>query len=252
MYFELTPILDKMETLYQLPRTKQRFEAYLLLLQGEKKQDMILPIAGYNPMGKEIVLEKIKMLRQLQAEALIPSALEQINRTLPAGNREKMEVVINVADDVGGSWSSRYTTDYINRFDVGPLVKRNFCTPYFWTSETYSTALILQRAKAAVYRTLYWKKKGKPMTLAACVAQEVYVQQQLDSSIPTVQEYDFDAIGTFFKQYAESEDYSLLFNFFYGDEASEQLAYPVYGIHKMGGLAYVQYLAESSSIQHPI
>ena len=53
MKFELIPILSKIEALYQMPPTRDRFDAYLLMLQGSDKEDMILPIASYNPMAKK-------------------------------------------------------------------------------------------------------------------------------------------------------------------------------------------------------
>ena len=47
--------IDQMKSLYLIPRGKKRFEKYLMMLQGEKKEEMILPISGFNPMRNELV-----------------------------------------------------------------------------------------------------------------------------------------------------------------------------------------------------
>jgi len=62
MIFEALKVLHKIKQLYELPRTKKRFDKYLLLLQGPEKKEMILPIASFNPMGKELAMEKLNRL----------------------------------------------------------------------------------------------------------------------------------------------------------------------------------------------
>ena len=84
MIFKLRPILDEMEKIYLMPRNRKRFEAYLLLLQGESKDDMLLPIAGYNPMGKELALNKLRALKALKAEGIIAEKLQAINKLTKA------------------------------------------------------------------------------------------------------------------------------------------------------------------------
>ena len=87
MQFTLLPILSKMKTLYQLPRTRERFEAYLFMLQGTQKTDMILPIGGYNPMGGEYILSKLNKLQNLDAEQIIQAELEKINTKINTKNK---------------------------------------------------------------------------------------------------------------------------------------------------------------------
>ena len=117
MNFRLVPILDQMEDLYRLPRTGQRFSAYLSMLQGETKDDMIMPIAGYNPMGKDHVLEQLLALKNLGAEKIAATQLDDINAKIRHSGRHEISVVLNLADDIGGAWTDPYATDYSSKFE---------------------------------------------------------------------------------------------------------------------------------------
>ncbi len=244
MPFHLTPVLAKMERLYQLPRNRKRFETYLEMLQGKEKQDMILPIAGYNPMGKEFVLEQLRTLISLGAEEIAQEELDRINQEVELAKKQDFQVVINLSDDIGGSWSSRHTTDYSSKFDLSALTKRHFCTPYFWTSEEYTLEMIAERIRAYVLRTGYVSDKGSPKTLKEHLDQEVFVQShRLAKEAPSAKK-DFESIDAFFQKHQASEDYSLIFNFFYGDKASEGMAYASYGRLEWEGFEYATHLAQ--------
>ena len=242
MRFKLLPILDIMEELYRMPRNPERFTTYLTLLQGTDGTDMVLPIAGYNPMGSEKVLVKLRALKNLGAEDIVQKELDHINDKLPKTVNEEISVVLNLADDQGGSWSHFATTDHTNKFAFGPLLKRKFCTPYFWTSESYSKNLIASRLKSTVLRTIYWNIHAEPISLQDCFEQEVYVQFHLKEEW-NYEPKQFEAIEQFYLEHAASEEYSLLFNFFYGDEASQQLGYTTYGRKSLEGFHYAKYIA---------
>ncbi len=246
MTFTLHPILQKMQTLYQLPRTRERFEAYLLMLQGKQKTDMILPIAGYNPMGADHILSKINELQDFDAEQIIQEELENINTNINSKKDQSIQVVLNLADDIGGAWTDRYTTDFSSKFEIQAFVKRNFCAPYFWTSETYTKQLIIQRTREYAYRTLHVIEKGKPTTLKDHIQQEIYVQIHSNNTFQ-ISEDNFSEIKKYYIQNADSDEYNLIFNFFYGDEASESLAYKIYGTEKDAGWNYVRFIAQDSA-----
>ena len=79
MTFHLRPILSDIKELYSKPRAPQRFKEYLAMLQGDTKDDMSLPIVGFNPMAKDHILDKIAELEALQAEELITEVLREIS-----------------------------------------------------------------------------------------------------------------------------------------------------------------------------
>ncbi len=244
MKFVLRPILDKMEEIYQQPRTVERFQHYLSMLQGKSKKDMLVPIAGYNPMGSDQVLMKLRELKNINAEDIAQVELESINAQLDSKSNDEVEVVLNLADDLGGAWSNFYATDFASKFSLNALVERNFCAPYFWTGEDYTEALIQARVRDYVFRTLYWKKNGKLKSLKDHFEQEQFVQQNakaIDTS--NFDQLKFGKIKAFYQENQESDSYNLIFNFFYGDEACESLAYPTFGMSKNAGFEYAKYCA---------
>jgi len=250
MKFKLIKVLPKIRDLYKLPRTKKRFDTYLQLLQGESKSDMILPIAGYNPMGKELATEKIEQLIHLKAEALVEKELQTINKIIPTKDKRIIQVAINLIDDVEGAWSNQYATDYKSKFELATLVKRNFCTPCFWTSETLTESIISKRVREYLYRTLFCIEKGPPKTLAACLEQEIYVQTNSNEDGVSMGENDFSEIEKLYELFSESTDYAIKFNFFYGDKVSKQLAYPLYGVKEMEGFKYAKFRSKKPICQH--
>ena len=70
MEFTVFPLVGTMIDLYEKPRTVERFQEYIKMLQGETKGDLAFPISGFNPMAKEHVLDQLKELKKIGAEHL--------------------------------------------------------------------------------------------------------------------------------------------------------------------------------------
>jgi len=243
MPFLLRPILAEMKAFYQQPISAKRFQLYLHKLQGDTKGDMILPVAGYNPMGKAVVLAKLEELEALGAEGLMAEVIVEINKDLTQ-QQQQIEVVLNLADDLGGAWTNRDTTDYDSKFNITALVKRHFCAPYFWTSESYNAELIRTRTKAYLLRYLYCEINAKPVTLEAHLLQEIYVAQNIYDFPKDTESTDFIELEKFYQKNKESQAYDIIFNFFYGDKASRSLGYKAYGNKGMGGFELARYKAK--------
>lgn len=253
MSFEIVSILPKISQLYKLPNTKERFDKYLYMLQGGKKQDLVLPIAGFNPMGNKLVVDKLEQLVNLNAEDIAQHELFKINKTFTIKDDQTIQVGINLVDDIGGAWSNYYTTDYTSKFEINSLLKRNFCAPYFWTSETISEAIIQRRIHEYVYRTLFWILNGKPETVKELMEQEVFVSTHANLQLNDFQndiKYDdatYEGFEIFYKIHKDSTEYSLKFNLFYGDKASEELNYTCYGVNEINGFDYARFLSLKSN-----
>jgi hypothetical protein len=169
-----------------------------------------------------------------------------MNATLPAEKTErKISVVLNLADDLKGGWTNRYITDFDSKFKINALVNRNFCAPYFWSGEPYDAELIRERTLAYAYRTLYWLNNTKLQTLEDHLSQEIFVAQRLVKNRRSPSPDQLQKIGQFYTSHQKEDDYSILFNFFYGDEASLSLGYPVHGIGTFNGYDYAEYLAQN-------
>lgn len=242
MQFQLFPILETIEELYSQPISKARFEKYLRKLQGSTKGDMEVPIMSFNPMAKSHIHQKIAALKALDAEVVMKDTIQKINTSF-SNDERIIQVTLALADDLGGAWTNRYTTDFSSKFQTRALVKRNFCTPHFWTSENYTEELIIQRTRAYIYRTAYVIQNLPPVTLEAHLAQEIFVQKNSSASLSTVTAKDFENIVEIYEGFQEETDYNLIFNFFYGDAACESLAFPSYGIGDLTGFDYAKFLA---------
>ncbi len=223
MQFRLIPIIDKMVEFYSVPPSIERFNKYLSILEGQTKGNLEIPIGSYNPMAKEHVRERLLELKQLNTEEVVEETLSLLNRQ---NNYPELTfgVCLNLADDLHGGWTNRITTNYQSKFQIHPLVKRHFCTPHFWTSETFSTDLIVSRTKEYVFHTLYFLDHGKPVTLNDHVEQLNFVQHNLSGNFTSI------SAKKSFEQYKSSEDYSVIINFLYGDNASELLGFRSLGI----------------------
>jgi hypothetical protein len=226
MNFELVPILDLMLDFYEKPRDFDRFQAYLSLLQGETKGDLARPIGGFNPMAKAHVLQKLNELKSLDAEKIMAETLASLRSNQK--NAPIFKVSLTLADDAQGGWTNRFTTDFDSKFKLNALVKRQFCTPVFWTSDNYSTNIIQEITMEYAFRTVYWHdKKTKPQTLKDHVEQEQFVAKKTTYKLPKP-ECDVPSLRQFYKTHADSDDYALIFNFFYGDAASESLGFKTF------------------------
>ncbi len=243
--FEIRPVLDTIAELYSKPITPERFKTYIKKLQGNTKGDLDLPISGFNPMAKPHVLEKIQELQQLNAETFLGTLVNSLQASSTSLDAEPIKVVITVADDLKGGWTNHYTTDFDSKFKINALVERNFCTPYFWTSEAYTKELIRNRTLEYMHRTCFWKANKRLRTLEEHLMQEVYVQQHMTQNTTPEKNTDIESIEAFYETHKHDDDYSVIFNFFYGDTASASLNYPQYGITKLNGFAYAKFLARS-------
>lgn len=239
MKFQVKPVLQQMADLYEISRGPKRFDRYLSMLQGKTKGDMVMPIAGYNPMGNAHVQQRIQELISLEAETLIADNLSLINSKYSQVLKGQVfDLVVNLSDDLGGAWTNRFTSHYTNTFNFGPIAKRNFCIPYFWTSDqAFSESMIIIRMQKAIFRTIYFLKNGKPTTLEDHVLQEAFVNRELKIN----SNYEDESLTenlNFYKVNKDSKDYNLIFNFFYGDEAAAKLNYRTYGFAELNGFQF--------------
>lgn len=241
MKFKLQPILSEIKQLYSKPPSTDRFKEYLSKLQGDTKGDLSLPISGFNPMAKDHILEKIDELEQLNAETIMEATIEQFNASLDQSDDEYL-VVLNLADDLKGGWTNHYSTDFDSKFKLNAFVNRKFCVPYFWTSESYTKEIIRLRTLEYLKRTVFRVNNPRPKTLKEHFQQEVYSLSVVDSSHFQFEKNDFEKIEQFYLENQNSEAYDKIFNFFYGDAASESLGYKKYGILKPLGNDYARFI----------
>jgi len=246
MQFECVPVLDKMIKLYQIQDQQERFKKYLAMLQDQSTSELILPIDVYNPMAKEQLLNVLHKLKELDAEHLVKEVLVSI---VNANEKPELnfEVVLNVADTKGGAWTNRFTTEHNIKFKDQAKRKRGFITPVIWVDEVISEQLIIERTKASVYRTIHQVKHSDPVTLEEHVAQETFVYTSGKVSIKNLVPKSFKLLDEFYRKHRSTDNYNIIFNFFFGDEASELMGFKKYGIVGANGFDYCQYLSTESA-----
>lgn len=212
MPFTVIPTLERMLGIYALPPA-QRFGPYLQLLQGANKADLLFPVAAYNPMAKAHVVAQMETLMAMGAEAIMTEALAAFNQE----HRTKdFGVYLNLADDLLGGWTNRYTTDYDSRFKLNALVSRSFCTPILWSSERFTPELISSRTLAAARRTVYWLQHPQPRSLAEHLEQEIFATEQPFMPLNKAHQ-------AWLEEQAGTDNYAVIFNFLYGNQASVSL-----------------------------
>ncbi|HEX8327410.1 MAG TPA: hypothetical protein VF629_07705 [Hymenobacter sp.] len=234
MPFEVLPVLEAMSALYEKPRDRARFDAYLALLNGNTQADLAVPVMHYNPMAKQPLVAKLHELMSLGAEAIAAETLQKLNAAGAAADEPIFQVALNLADDLQGGWTNRYTTDYANKFQLRPLLQRRFCTPVFWASEAYTADLVRRRTLAQAWRTRYQARHPRLKTVAEHLAQEQFVTEQLGLAEP-MPASDMRNMLARYDLVRDATDSATLLTFLYGDEAAAQLGHPAWGAWPRGG-----------------
>jgi len=189
---------------------------------------------------------KIEELEDLEAELIMEKVIEEFNENLVELSTPKIEVVLNLADDLKGGWTNHETTDFDSKFKINAIVTRNYCVPYFWTSEIYTEELIRLRTKEYLNRTIYWLNYPKPKTLKEHLEQEIFVLKNTLADNYSDDKSQFEFIEGHYIEHKESEEYDLIFNFLYCDVASENLGYKKYGIKDITGFDFAKFMAIKS------
>lgn len=232
MPFHPLSTLPEMQSIYRLPRSPERFARYLALLQGGSGGDLLLPISGFNPMANDFAAGQLDALIALNAAGILTYELARLNALPAARDLPAIGVGLNLADDVGGAWTNRATTDYSSKFSLNGLVSRNFCAPYLWTSETVTPVLLATRIREYAFRTIHWYQHGQPLTLADHVKQEAYVRHHAAPAPPAGRPEVPDYLAAFYAEHQHTDNHHLIFAFFYGDAAAEPLGFRAYGVRQ--------------------
>lgn len=229
-----TPLLQIQRDLYNLPCGWIRFERYLERMI-DSTQEMVLPLAILNPMGKAHVAQSLDRLLELNAESIAAEAVEEaVERLKPISEAFRHTLV--VADDAQGGWTDRYLTDMSHRFDSRTNAERSWIVTLIWTSEEVTHECLSQAVLAQVYRTLYQQRFGLPKTLKEHMRQEglalafAQAEQWLDDDDL---EYSLSVIAP----YIRTTELPVIFGCLYGDEAAAQAGYPALGLSKWAGFA---------------
>jgi hypothetical protein len=230
------PVLPILRDLYLQPRDMQRFRTYVATLTAGT-DDVVVPIGVANPMAKEHAVARIDELLALGADELAAaataSAQDRLGR-VPLNVEIKATLVL--ADDVGGGWTNRYTTEASVRFPSRGALKRPFATALAWTSALPTPAQIREEVLAAIYRVAYQQCFGLPTTLGAMLDQEGCAGV-FAGTRPGLAGADLEAARLIIAGCGKSPPYGEIFACLYGDAAAAELGYQPLGLPARAGFA---------------
>jgi hypothetical protein len=228
------PVLGTLRELYTQPRDMRRFHEYIGKLTGGPG-DVVLPIGVANPMAKEHAVARIDELLALDAEAIgAAAATAAAQRLARVPSDVEIKAAVVLADDIGGGWTNRFTTEASVRFPSRGALKRPFATALVWTSEPSTVESIRREVLSAIYRVAHQQRHGLPATLAAMLTQEglagVFARAQ-----PNLAGAELAAARRIIAQVGPSPTYPTAFACLYGDAAAAQLGYQPLGLPARAG-----------------
>jgi hypothetical protein len=229
------PVLHTLRELYLQPREMNRFKAYLGALTGGG-EDVVLPIGVANPMAKEHALACIEELLALDADQIGRQAAGLADARLArVTNPVEIKAAVVLADDVGGGWTNRYTTEASVRFPGRGALKRPFATALVWTSEAPSAEQVHVEVLAAIYRVAYQQQHGLPTSLESMLDQEGLAGIFAEARIGLPADVLDRAAAIIHSLESTNAPYPRTFACMYGDEAAQQLGYEPLGLPARSG-----------------
>lgn len=238
---ELVPLLRQERELYDVPRGRERFQAYLKAMTlgtGEAA----LPLAVLNPMGREHVGEYLDRMIAMGVEDAAAQAVADACDRLD-GVEDEIRLAIVVADDLKGGWTNRTFTEMANRFERAYEVARGWATALFWTSEEPTLERARSESLGAIYRTLYERRFGAARTLGAMMRQEGRAARFAGEHV-ALDDAALAAARRVIEPNRDSTAYPVIVAALYGDEAATSLGYPPLGLPARAGYAVA--LAEAA------
>jgi hypothetical protein len=210
-----------------------RFRQYIATLTGGG-DDVVLPIGVANPMAKEHALARIDELLRLGAEEVGAEAAQEAERRLAHIATVDIKASIVLADDVGGGWTNRYTTEAMVRFPSRGALKRPFATALVWTSELPSTEELRQEVLAAIYRVTYQQRLGLPKALRDRLRQEG-LAGAFAGMRPGLSDAELERVRGIVAGLGDDPPYPATFAALYGDAAATELGYNTLGLPPRAG-----------------
>jgi hypothetical protein len=232
MKLELIPLLAIQRELHAIPRGFERFKAYIQTITGGT-DDIVVPLVGMNPMGKEHVAALIETLLSWDAEGFAKKVLADLEKRLQRLKAE-LKVGLVLTDDLKGGWTNSYLTDATARFKAAYDFKHHWALVPIWTAQAWDAEKLGIAIAEEVYRTLYKKRHGLPGRLREMMQQEGLARLfagNWESLEPEELEYSRELLET----QLDSSHYPTCFACLYGDTAAAAVGYPSLGLPDRAG-----------------
>ena len=228
MPLSYVPLLRVQRDLYRLPRSRERFDAYLATMIDSKSGDVRLPLTSMNPMAKDHVPALLDQLLALGADAIGDAVTDDIGEI---GADYRVTTVL--CDDLLGGWTNRFATEFSSRFETKAMMKRGWIVALLWTSEPAEEGRVRRNVAAAIRRAEFVARHGEPKTLAERMQQEGYALSRAGVDLPPAD----DRARSVIEPLLETTDMRTSIECLFGDAASRSLGFTERGLPENAGLA---------------
>ncbi|CAN5744657.1 hypothetical protein BH24DEI2_BH24DEI2_22540 [soil metagenome] len=239
MKLELLPLLEIQRDLHTIPPGPARFEAYVKAVTGGG-HTIVAPLANMNPMGKEHVAELIDDLLARDAEMLVAEVLAKAENRLGGLEdtllKKTLQVGLVLTDDHKGGWTNRYLTDMTQRFKNGYDLEHGWALVPVWTSQVWTADALEQAVLSTVYRTLYKKVHGLPVTLREVLKQEGRALHFAGATLVLASD-DLVYSRAVLEPYKDATEWAVILPCLYGDAAAKAVGHPPLGLSPNAGYA---------------
>ena len=239
MPLELLPLLKTQRDLHAIPPGPARFKAYIEVMTGDG-ETIAAPLANMNPMGKEHVAELIDDLIDWNAEAVVAEVLTRAENRLGGLSdtllKETLQVGLVLTDDLKGGWTNRYLTDMTQRFKNAYDLEHGLALVPVWTSGVWTAGALEQAVLTTVYRTLYKKVYGLPLTLHDMLKQEGQALHFAGAELG-LEPDDVAYSRAVLEPYLNATEWAVILPCLYGDAAARAVGHPPLGLSMDAGFA---------------
>ncbi|MBC8163516.1 MAG: hypothetical protein H7Z42_20095 [Roseiflexaceae bacterium] len=247
MQLTLLPTLAVQRELHGIPRGPERFRAYLVAMT--KNDEIALPLAGMNPMGREHVAAMLDGLLETDAEAQVAaaaaSAAAELGRVSGA-----FQVALVATDDLMGGWTNRYFAQISTSFPLRKSLEYGWITVPIWTSEQWTAARVYAHTRAAIYRAAHYIRFGEATRLDQMLLQEGRAMRFAALAPPPLDAEDVAYSRAVLRPLHSATDYGTIVAGLFGDQAARSVGYPPLGLSANAGFA-VAYSDASDEARSP-
>ena len=248
MELEYVPMLRIQRELYDLPRSMERFRAYLRTMVDAQTGDMALPLMAMNPMGKDHVPAVLDRYLEFQADG-VGEAAAAVARDQVRDEPGRFKVGLVIADDAHGGWTNRYAYEYSHRFEEFAFYKRGWIVGMLWTSETPDQTTVREETASAIHRAAYIQRHGPARSLSAMLAQEGTAMARAGCVVPALEADDLTYTRDVLRPLLDATDRATTMACLFGDDAAHALGYRAHGLSPRAGLALALHEARSRQPQ---
>ncbi len=231
------PLLRKQRELYDIPRGRARFDAYLRLLNRDNPADIVSPLLIVNPMAREPVAVVLDTLLLVDADHAAARAVTEAAAALADVPGGSFRVSLVVADDAGGGWTNRYAWEFSHRFERPPTAHGSWRTGVLWASDPPGVEAAREAVLTAIWREAYFQRHGTARTLREKLAQEGEVLRAAGCTGPILGAEELAYTRGIIQPHLEATDLPTATVHLFGDPAARSLGYRPPGLGHWAGLA---------------